>query len=257
MGELDTIFVFDSVYKSLKSVPILRKLFVYISVSCLGILSSSFSGITSIRGNEFPAPCIIDADNLATKTSALYEQLGLEEKGLSKQAFEYAYKGYENLLEKKVLDEPEYLTICDFSQSSKQRRMYVIDLINEEVLVQTYVAHGHNSGGEFATRFSNRPSSKQSSLGFYVTRNVYRGENGLSLRVNGLEPGFNDRAYRRAIVVHGADYIGEGSTGRSYGCPAVPKNECSTIINTIKNGTCLFIFHPQKKYLQNSKILND
>jgi len=225
-------------------------------VSCLGILSSSFSGIPSIRSNDF-TPLTTGVASIPARASLLYDELNLEEKGLSKEAFEYAYKGYEYLLEKKKLDQPEYLTICDFSQSSKQKRFYVIDLANDSLIMNTYVAHGKKSGGEYATRFSNKPSSKQSSLGFYVTKNTYSGEHGLSLRVDGLEPGFNDRAYRRAIVVHGADYIGNGSTGRSYGCPAVPREDCKTIINTIKNGTCLFIYHPQKKYLQSSKILND
>jgi len=194
--------------------------------------------------------------SIPARASLLYDELNLEEKGLSKEAFDYAYKGYEYLLEKKKLDQPEFLTICDFSQSSKQKRFYIIDLANDSLIMNTYVAHGKRSGGEYATRFSNKPSSKQSSLGFYITKNTYSGEHGLSLRVDGLEPGFNDRAYRRAIVVHGADYIGNGSTGRSYGCPAVPREDCKTIINTIKNGTCLFIYHPQKKYLQSSKILN-
>jgi hypothetical protein len=194
---------------------------------------------------------------LSEEAELLYDSLQLEEAGLSKDAFGFAYKGYEALLEKKKVSQPGYLTICDFSQSSKQKRLYLIDLINYKILLNTYVAHGRNSGGEYATRFSNNPKSLQSSLGFYITKNTYRGEHGLSLRVEGLEPGFNDRAYRRAIVVHGADYIGDGEIGRSFGCPAVPKNESKTIINTIKGGTCLFIFHPQKKYIERSTILND
>jgi hypothetical protein len=235
----------------------LRKLVVYISVSCLGILSSSFSGLRPVDNSGLVRASISPIIDLYTKAALLYERLNLEEKGLSKEAFEKAYKGYEYLRENEVLDQPDYLTICDFSQSSKQKRMYIIDMSKDTLLMNTYVAHGHNSGGEYATRFSNKLSSKQSSLGFYVTKNTYRGEHGLSLRVEGLEPGINDKAYRRAIVLHGANYIGNGFTGRSYGCPAVPSKESKTIINTIKNGTCLFIYHPQKKYLQNSKILND
>ena len=176
--------------------------------------------------------------------------MGLDELGLSREAFEYAYKGYEHLIEKKVITQTEYLTICDFTQSSKQKRLYLIDVANDTVLMNTYVAHGMRSGGEYATRFSNKLSSKQSSLGFYITKNTYRGENGLSLRMEGLEPGINDKAYRRAIVVHGADYIANGSAGRSYGCPAVPLDESKIIINTIKNGSCLFIYSQQKKYLE-------
>jgi hypothetical protein len=115
---------------------------------------------------------------------------------------------------------------------------------------------------EFATHFSNRAKSHQSSLGFYVTGSTYYGEHGLSLRLQGLETGFNDHAVRRNIVVHGASYIGNDYLqenkvmGRSYGCPAVPSDEASEIINLIKDGSCLFIYHPTKIYLQKSRILN-
>ena len=237
----------------------LRRLIAYISVSVLTILNSSFSGLPTINNSTLAANIIVidPAKDISEKATLLYNELNLEEMGLSEEAFDYAYRGYEYLLKKKMIAEPDYLTICDFSQSSKNKRLYLIDLSNNEVVLNTYVAHGRNSGGEYATRFSNKPSSRQSSLGFYVTKNTYFGENGLSLRMEGAEPGINDKAYRRAIVLHGADYIGYGSAGRSYGCPAVPKKESKTIINTIKNGTCLFIYHPQKKYLQSSKILND
>jgi hypothetical protein len=240
----------------------LRKLIAYIFLSCFAILSTSFSGLPPAKEKGLIAEMIShlpgsSANCISEEACLLYDQLALNEKGLSEEAFEYAYKGYRHLLEKKEINQSGYLTICDFSQSSKQKRLYIIDVANDKMVMNTYVAHGHNSGGEYATRFSNKPSSKQSSLGFYITKNTYRGENGLSLRVVGLEPGFNDRAYRRAIVIHGADYIGEGSAGRSYGCPAVPLKESKTIINTIKNGSCLFIYHPEKKYLQSSKILND
>jgi hypothetical protein len=192
----------------------------------------------------------------------LYNVMELEQKGLSKAAFEYAYIGYQQLLEKQLLEQPDYLTICDFSQSSNNKRLYLVDMASHLVELTTYVAHGRNSGGEFATQFSNKPESLQSSLGFYITNNTYYGEHGLSLRITGVEPGINDKAYLRSIVVHGADYIEEdwlkNSTymGRSYGCPAIPKKESEKIINTIKNGTCLFIYHPSARYLNGSKILN-
>ena len=126
----------------------------------------------------------------------------------------------------------------------------------------SYVAHGRGSGGEYASRFSNYNRSHQTSLGFYITSSTYYGENGLSLRLNGLEPGFNDRAARRSIVIHGAGYVGDDYLlsnkfmGRSYGCPAVPRDVCEEIIDIIKDGTCLFIYHPTKKYLQRSRLLN-
>jgi hypothetical protein len=187
----------------------------------------------------------------------------LGNKGLSKEAFEYAYTGYRKLLEKKIIKEADYLTICDFSQSSNKKRMYLLDLASNTIILNTYVAHGRNSGGEYASRFSNKPSSFQSSLGFYITGETYYGEHGLSLRISGLETGYNDRALRRRIVVHGADYVEEkwlrnsSFLGRSYGCPAVPPQERDLIINTIKNGSCFFIYHPSKTYLKGSKILND
>ena len=234
----------------------MRRLIVYISVSSLFLILSGFSAVNE-RTAALSTPLRIDASkSIAAKASLLYDLMELDTKGLSKEAFDYAYKGYKQLLEKGTISRSEYLTICDLSQSSKKRRLYLIDIANSKVVLNTYVAHGRNSGGEYARRFSNKTSSHQSSLGFYITRNTYSGEHGLSLRLEGLEPGFNDKAYRRAIVVHGASYIGEGSAGRSYGCPAVPAKESKTLINTIKNGTCLFIYHPQVNYLKGSKILN-
>jgi hypothetical protein len=199
-----------------------------------------------------------DDDNSAR----LYTELQLSDLGLSKQAFEYAYKGYQHLLKKQRLNNPSILTICDLSQSSNRKRLYILDLDENKVLMTSYVAHGRGSGGEYASRFSNSNRSHQSSLGFYITSSTYYGEHGLSLKLKGLEQGFNDRAARRNIVMHGAAYIGEEYLqankfmGRSYGCPAVPRDECSEIIDLIKDGTCLFIYHPTKRYLQRSKILN-
>ncbi len=234
----------------------MRKLLTYLSVLCVAIVSSGFSTINPSYTTDGSPLRVSPAQTLAVKASLLYNVLGLEELGLSSEAFEYAYKGYLKLVEKNLVDNPGYLTICDLSQSAKKKRLYVIDIINNKIVMNTYVAHGRNSGAEYARIFSNKLSSLQTSLGFYVTRQTYNGEHGLSLRVQGLEPGFNDKAYRRAIVVHGATYIGDGFTGRSFGCPAVPKKDSKALINTIKNGTCLFIYHPQKKYLQGSKVLN-
>ena len=95
------------------------------------------------------------------------------------------WKGYQRLVEKKLVAVPRYLTICDFSQSSKSKRLFIIDVINQELIVNTFVAHGKNSGGEYATKFSNNPESLQSSLGFFVTKNTYIGAHGLSLRLAG------------------------------------------------------------------------
>ena len=198
----------------------------------------------------------------AEEVSTLYDQIDLKEIGLTKKAFEYALKGYYYLLEHHWLNRTNILSICDLSQSSRNKRLYVLDLEERKVLVNTYVAHGRNSGGEFARSFSNNPSSHKTSLGFYVTQGTYMGNNGLSLKIRGMERGFNDRANGRNIVVHGSQYVGPDFLqmnqfcGRSYGCPAVPAEESEEIIDMIKEGSCLFVYHPTQKYLARSKILN-
>lgn len=246
------------------------KNYLTISVYCLffALLSISWMPLHEQKGKKIPASpwvtvtSLVNSKSLNEDIASLYSSLKLQQIGLSKQAFEYAYKGYRRLLKKQIISKEGYLVICDFSQSSNNKRLYLVDMVNNEVLLNTYVAHGRNSGGEFANRFSNRMQSLQSSLGFYVTQNTYYGEHGLSLRMRGLEPGYNDKAYRRRVVVHGADYIGNpwlernNYMGRSYGCPAIPENESNFLINTIKNGSCIFIYHPSKNYLKGSKILN-
>jgi hypothetical protein len=186
----------------------------------------------------------------------------LEKAGLSRAAFDYAWKGYQKLRNQGKLANGTLLTICDFSQRSSAKRLYIIDTDTRELVINTFVAHGKNSGDEYATRFSNTHASLQSSLGFFITDKTYHGAHGLSLRLNGVDKGFNDNAYSRTIVLHGATYVDASRAkkgvrmGRSFGCPAVPQNESASIINTIKNGSCLFIYHPGGKYLHTSKILN-
>ena len=199
----------------------------------------------------------------AAEVSVMYEEINLKEVGLTKKAFEYALKGYYYMVEHHWLSKTNLLSICDLSQSSRNKRLYVLDLEQKTVLVNTYVAHGRNSGMEYAQSFSNNPSSHKTSLGFYVTQDTYNGANGLSLKIRGMEKGFNDRASGRNIVMHGSEYVGpdylemNGVSGRSYGCPAIPADESQEIIDLIKEGTCLFIYHPTKKYISRSKILND
>jgi len=200
--------------------------------------------------------------SVEAKAISLYEQMDLGKLGLALNAMKYAYKGFENLHRTGALSKNSILTICDFSQSSRNKRMYILDLENKKVLIHTYVAHGKNSGLDYANRFSNTPESLQSSLGFYKTKSTYFGKHGLSLRLQGLEPGWNDKAEERAIVLHGAGYIGDHRIGapymgRSFGCPAVPKELSDEVINLIKDGTCFFIYHPSNRYLHGSRILND
>ena len=204
----------------------------------------------------------LPADRFKEEVSALYDQIDLKEIGLNKKAFEFAYKGYLYLLHRHLVSRKDVLSICDFSQSSRKKRLYVLDMEQKKVLMNTYVAHGRKSGGEYARSFSNNPKSHKSSLGFYITGETYYGDHGLSLKIKGLERGFNDKALRRNIVVHGSRYVGSDFldwnefNGRSFGCPALPYEESEEVIETIKNGTCLFIYHPTKKYITKSKILN-
>jgi hypothetical protein len=197
------------------------------------------------------------------ESALIYTYMDLEKEGLSEKAFEYAWRGYHNLVKKGVIRKKSVLSICDFSQSSSSRRMYVLDLLHKKLLYRTYVAHGQNSGDEFAETFSNEPESFKSSLGFYVTKTTYYGRNGLSLRLNGVDDGFNDQALKRNIVLHGCTYVGDqyiqnfGAVGTSLGCPALPAAVSSGIIRTVKNGSCLFIYHPTQDYLDHSTVIND
>lgn len=191
------------------------------------------------------------------EAGALYEAMDLESYGLPKEAFECAFRGYKSLLEQGRVARADVLTVADFTKSSREKRLYILDVDDQKVIMQTYVAHGRNSGGEYATSFSNKLESHKSSLGFYVTKNTYFGGHGLSLVLDGLERGINDNAEARKIVVHGANYIGSSALkGRSFGCPAVSSNLSKKVIQTIKDGSVFFIYHPATSYLNKSRILN-
>ena len=186
----------------------------------------------------------------------LYEQMNLN--GLVHfDAFKAAYTGYKKLNKYNN----SLLTVIDFNLPSSEKRMYVLDMVKKKVLFVSYVSHGRNSGENYATSFSNRNGSHQSSLGFYRTAGTYQGGNGYSLLLDGLEKGINDQARPRAIVIHGADYCSEevirssGRLGRSFGCPALPLELTKPIINTIKGGSLLFIYADQPDYLAMSEVL--
>lgn len=184
------------------------------------------------------------------------------EEKLDEAVFEKAFKGFEKLKNAGQLPaESELLTIADFSKSSNTKRLWVIDLANKKILFNALVAHGMGTGDEFAAHFSNTDSSHQSSLGFYITEATYSGHNGYSLRLMGMDKGFNDKALERAIVMHGADYVSENFAtahkriGRSWGCPAISRELAAPIINTIKDKNCLFIYYPDDNYLKSSEWL--
>jgi len=190
----------------------------------------------------------------------VYDSLHLNLRGMSIEAFEYAKKGLAKLASEGKLVNDSVISIIDFSLPSNRKRLFILDIKNYKVLFNTLVAHGRNTGREWATSFSNKNSSYQSSPGFYITRETHKGKHGLSLKLEGIERGINDNAYERGIVLHGAAYVSEaladtqGYIGRSQGCPAVPVSTSIPIINTIKNGTCLFIYH--HSYVDRSIVLN-
>ena len=193
----------------------------------------------------------------------VYTAVKLADTGLGRNIFDLAIKGLKKLDLKGKLNNPTIVTIADYSQSSSKKRLYVIDLKNRKLLFNTYVAHGRNTGEEFAKSFSNKEGSLKSSLGFYITEHPIIGAHtGFALLINGVEKGFNDNALRRAIIIHGADYASEnylkknGKLGRSWGCPALPTVLNKRIIESIKGGTCLFVYNPDKKYICSSSLLN-
>lgn len=195
-------------------------------------------------------------NNACSATETIYAEMHLNDL-VDLSVFEKAYIGYLKLNAKNK----NILSIIDFDQPSNEKRLLVLDIKHKKILFHSYVAHGRNSGNLYADSFSNKQGSHKSSLGFYVTENTYQGRNGYSLILNGLEKGINDQAKARAIVIHGADYCSEnviassGRLGRSFGCPAIPRELTEPIINTIKNGSLLFIHASNRSYLAQSKIL--
>lgn len=196
------------------------------------------------------------------QAETFYDSINLELSGLNKEVFIKAYRGYLLLLNRGLVAKTGILTIADLSQSSRKKRLYVIDLDYYKLLFNTYVSHGKNSGGEMATKFSNKKDSYQSTLGFLLTSGTYIGCAGYSLRLKGMEPGINDNVLDRDIVVHGSKFVNEkiaakqGRVGNSMGCPAVPMLQNKPIINTIKGGSVYFIYNPNEHYNTTSKLLN-
>jgi hypothetical protein len=193
-------------------------------------------------------------------TLSLYQKLN--DPSLKIEAFESALKGFYKLEKEQKIKNKRYLTIIDMSLSANVDRFFLIDLQDGKIIRKSKVAHGRNSGGKFAKSFSNKSGSYQTSLGFYRTAEVYTGKHGKSLRLDGLENS-NCNARKRAIVIHSADYVSNkfianyGRLGRSLGCPALPKDGFSGVIDKIKEGSILFIYYPQRQYLSTSELINN
>jgi len=224
---------------------------------------------STFKANEFATNVVKpiamvknEADNIKEKSEVLYCEIQPEGFSLPElEIFTKAFEGYTALEAQKKIKN-NILTIIDFSLSSTKDRMWVIDMLNKKVILQTLVSHGIKSGKEFAKSFSNQNESYKSSLGFYLTGETYIGKHGISLKLDGLEFGLNDKARERAVVIHGAEYVSrklankQGYLGRSQGCPAVATAIAPKLIQTIKNKSVLFIYHPTRMYVNKSKLVS-
>lgn len=214
-------------------------------ILCLGLLAS-------VGAPAYPEPSASSA--LTQRLIALAPEANPVALQLAAQATSCAVQNGEAA--------PQRLAVIDYSRPSTSPRLWLFDLTHEQMLYQELVAHGRNSGDNYAQRFSNTPESHESSLGLFRTLNTYQGQNGYSLRLQGLERGFNDLALERQIVVHGADYVdpkfarSNGRLGRSWGCPAVRREVARPLIDQLKGGQLLFAYYPEKRWLAQSRYLN-
>jgi len=231
---------------------------VYNFFTSVLFLFFSFNGTNSPANNTAISTPV--EKTAVTETESLYNTISAHTTSMPTMAcFEKAIKGY-NLLKAQGKIQRHLLTVIDFSRSSNTKRLWIIDMDLQAVVYNTLVAHGRNSGDEYAKSFSNTNSSNMSSLGFYATGELYNGKHGQSLKLDGLENGLNSNARTRGVVMHAADYVSETfiklhhRLGRSQGCPALPSGITKEVINLIKGKSCLFIYHPE--YDRESKILS-
>jgi hypothetical protein len=235
---------------------------IRVALLMIGMCASSFF-VKVVKGAEGSKVSVSNL-YLAQKADDIYSRIDFgNEEPLSKDVFRSAYTGFLNLKTAgKVGRQSSVITVCDFSLSANVKRLWVIDMDNSKILFHSLVAHGQGTGDEFARNFSNKENSHQSSMGFYVTDDTYTGDNGYSLKLKGMDAGYNDAAYDRSIVMHGADYVCESfikcnqRLGRSWGCPAIPREISAKVINTIKDGNVLYIYYPNQNYLAKSVWLN-
>ena len=222
-----------------------------------GLVSVSGLPLGNAEANGAPAPAAAAAAlgariDLASATAA----------GVSNEALSLALGAIRCAVTSGDIDMPRTLTLIDYSKPSVEPRLWVYDLTTGKMLFKELVAHGKNTGDNMATRFSDTLNSRQSSIGLFVTADTYVGSNGYSLRLDGLEPGFNTHARERAIVMHGAPYVStqfasaQGRIGRSWGCPALREAVARQVIDTIRGGGVIFSYYPDQTWLKSSRFLN-
>jgi len=202
------------------------------------------------------------ASPLGAPHVGLVEALSRQAPALDRQVLTLATDALQCARQRKQVGAERVLSVIDYSRPSTERRMWVFDLEKQRLLFQEWVAHGRNTGENLAAKFSNNDGSLQSSLGAFTAQESYIGHNGYSLRLNGLEPGFNDHARERDIVIHGASYVSQaiiraqGRLGRSQGCPAVRPAVAKQLIDTLRDGAFVFAYYPDRAWLSQSRLLS-
>ena len=200
--------------------------------------------------------------DLSNYLAFFYHTLGNQFEKPEPEVFEKAMIGFFALKADHKI-ENNLLTIIDFSLSANHERMWIVDVDQMKIIHTSLVSHGRNSGELYANRFSNIPSSYQSSLGFYLTGEIYEGKHGMSLYLDGMEQGINDKARARAIVIHSADYVSRdfieknGRLGRSLGCPAIPSENHQEIITMLAGRSCMYIYHSDNNYHEASTLIKN
>jgi hypothetical protein len=235
----------------------LKRIAIFIATFLL-IVPTSYTYLEENNSNENHE--LKDEHRFNNYVTLFHERLGTKYEKPEFEVFHKAITGFFTLKSKQKI-ENNLLTIIDFTLSSNVERLWIVDINKMEIIHKSLVSHGRNSGELYAEQFSNIVSSYQSSLGFFITGDIYYGKHGMSLYLDGIESGINDKARERAIVMHSADYVSSefikihGRLGRSHGCPAIPMENHKQIITSLSGGSCLFIYHNDRDYLESSTLL--
>ena len=240
--------------------------------SLVGMVAGVVSAAALLYGYEFPDLRVQAAQVVQEVQKVAVQEVQAAERsapwvpqaapGLDPHVLSLATSAIQCATTRGDIEPPKTLTVIDYSLPSTKPRLWVFDLERRSLLFNELVAHGRNTGENMSVHFSDTLNSRQSSIGLFVTDDTYVGSNGYSLRLDGLEPGFNSRARERAIVMHGAPYVNpdlaatQGRIGRSWGCPALREAVARDVIDTIRGGGVIFSYYPDANWLKSSRFLN-